>query len=291
MNSNNLLKYRNLLRNFVDAINPVLALAGLLGLPLFAPLNTWFVYLFFGFLLLPLLARETKKIRYSIRSFRIQYHDDLEIKKKNNDNHIDKLTLTGIAIWNAGSQRFTGNDIKNNPLIIKLTNGEEIIAVDVLDSPNNNPPKIDNTKEPSELLISFDNLAPNQGASIQIIHTGNTNSTIDVVDNNGNKNLKEFDIEKVNYSQSRASLSFNQTFKIALGSAIFATLVSFLLVYRLYWDWEQAGNFLYWLRIIGFCSYTFCGNFACILWVAEFLLNTRIARIPEQFHNFHNQAS
>jgi len=295
MRSNKLVKFNNDFLYIVQTINPVLAIAGLLSLPLVNnPLWSLIYVILVVLFVVQFLLRETKKIRYSIRSFSIQYHDALEIKK--DGQLIDKLTITGIAIWNAGTQKFTDNDINNNPLIIELANREEIIAVDVLDQPKKNNPTInrfnyDDKKEASKVHISFNYLAPNEGASIQIIHTGDTNSTINVVDSNGENNLNGFDIKKVNYSQSRASLSFNQTSKIALGSAIFATLVSFLLVWRLYLDWEQAGNLSYWLRIIGFSLYTFFGNLAFILFSAEWFVYGRRERIPKEFENFHNQAS
>ncbi|MCM0592201.1 MAG: hypothetical protein KA716_19160 [Gloeotrichia echinulata DEX184] len=300
MSSNKLVKFNNYFRDFVQTIDPVLGMLGILTFQVFAGLNNSFGAGFFVLLVIvQFAARPTKKIRYSFRSFSIKYHDALEIKKKIDDKSIAQLTLTGIAIWNAGTEKFTDNDINNNPLIIELANREEIIAVDVLDQPKKNNSTInrfnyDDKKEASKVHISFNNLAPNEGASIQIIHTGDTNSTINVVDSNGENNLNGFDIKKVNYSQSRASLSFNQRSKIAkiaLGSAFFATLVSFLLVYRLYWDWEQAGNWLYWVRIIGFSLYTFFGNLTFILFSAEWFVYGRRERIPKEFDNFHNQAS
>ncbi|MFK0732935.1 MAG: hypothetical protein ACIWVG_17585 [Gloeotrichia echinulata HAB0833] len=247
MSSKKLVKFNNDFLYIVQTISPVLAIAGVLSLP---PVNNPLVYFVYFILVVLLvvqfLAKETKKIRYSIRSFSIQYHDDLEIKKKDGQP-IDKLTLTGIAIWNAGTKKFTGNDINNNPLIIELVNTEEIIAVDVLDSPRKDQPKKDNTKKPSELLISFDYLDPNEGASIQIIHTGNTKSKISLLGDNAGDNLNGFDIKEVDYSQSRASLSFDQTRNIALVSASVATLISLILVFRLYWvetpDWRN------WLKL------------------------------------------
>ncbi|MBA3922441.1 MAG: hypothetical protein H0X31_12380 [Nostocaceae cyanobacterium] len=73
-------------------------------------------------------AKDPKRLCYTQRSVGITIKD-LQINGKS----YKELTLTQIAIWNAGSKKIDGDKIDaTKPLKIKLTSPDKIIDLDIL---------------------------------------------------------------------------------------------------------------------------------------------------------------
>jgi hypothetical protein len=167
-----------------------------------------------------------KKISYSTRSFRvvnlIDRDDLLEIYYEN--EKIEGLTLTGIAIWNSGNQPIIyQNDIDIvEGIKICLKSQGKILKFNLLDKQANG---FDCTKnEESELIIHFNLLNQDQGGSLQILHTGELDENLIELDGT----IAGGSIYRVPYSRSRANTPINQ---IALISSSVAAVANFFTVH------------------------------------------------------------
>lgn len=90
-------------------------------------------------------------------------------------NKVPKVTLSRIAIWNSGNQTLTGGQIVDgDPLCILTSEGSEILEASILKRTRqvNEFSCVRKDDVPNEALCRFDYLDPQDGALIQIIHTG-----------------------------------------------------------------------------------------------------------------------
>lgn len=88
---------------------------------------------------------------------------------------VPKVTLSRIAVWNSGNQTLTGDQIVDgDPLLIVTSEGSEILEASILKSTRqvNEFSCARVTDVPNEAYCRFDYLDPQDGALIQIIHTG-----------------------------------------------------------------------------------------------------------------------
>lgn len=96
---------------------------------------------------------------------------------------IKNLTITKIAFWNAGKD--TIDYIKDiapaNPLIIRVVEGCKILDAKILKQ--NNPVNrfsINISNDFCSALVKFDYIDKDEGAVIQVIHTGKSNADLDL---------------------------------------------------------------------------------------------------------------
>ena len=88
---------------------------------------------------------------------------------------VPKVTLSRIAVWNSGNQTLTGDQIVDgDPLRIVTSEGSEILEASILKRTRqvNEFSCVRVNDVPNGAFCRFDYLDPQDGALIQIIHTG-----------------------------------------------------------------------------------------------------------------------
>jgi hypothetical protein len=105
---------------------------------------------------------------------------DVEVKFPGYGPLVKALTVTKIAFWNAGTDTIKKQDVvKDDPISIQAKAGIVFLSASVSEivSPLN---KIDCKVSPDRSLvtITFEYLDYNQGAIIQVFHTGTSNADI-----------------------------------------------------------------------------------------------------------------
>lgn len=132
-----------------------------------------------------LKSRRLKIPCYSIRSINvvqdlISKFESLEIRYAG--DAIENLTVTKLAFWNWGKETINSSDIASaDPLLVRATEGYKILEAKVIyaNNPANQFSIIDH-EDKTAVSLNFDYLDKNEGAVIQIIHTGTTNDHIQV---------------------------------------------------------------------------------------------------------------
>jgi hypothetical protein len=126
-----------------------------------------------------------KRLRYLIRSTNIFTGIDhmvpnVEVKFPGYGPMIKALTVTKIVFWNSGSDTIKSGDIvTGDPLIVRATTGIVFLSAAVTDCFNPlNKVECIQSKDRTEVAITFEYLDQNQGAMIQIFHTGAGNADI-----------------------------------------------------------------------------------------------------------------
>jgi len=107
---------------------------------------------------------------------------DVEVKFPGYGQPITALTVTKIGFWNAGNETIKKQDVvKDGPIAIQGNQGIIFLSASVLESvcPHN---KIDCklSQDRSHVTITFEYLDHNQGANIQVFHTGTSIGEITV---------------------------------------------------------------------------------------------------------------
>lgn len=129
------------------------------------------------------LSRRIKQPYWTINSnnlisgFSGKVHN-LEIKYS--DRKIENLTISQIVFWNAGSQTIHRTDIAAaDPLKIVAANGIQLLDAKLLKA-NSEPSRFLVSKESSQTaaFLHFDFLDKNQGAVIQVVHTGTSSKDL-----------------------------------------------------------------------------------------------------------------
>jgi hypothetical protein len=90
-------------------------------------------------------------------------------------NKVPKVTLSRIAIWNIGNTTLTADQIVDgDPLLIVTSEGSEILEATILNCTRqvNEFSCVRVHDVPNQAFCRFDYLDPQDGALIQIIHTG-----------------------------------------------------------------------------------------------------------------------
>ncbi|MCZ7363103.1 MAG: hypothetical protein O8C58_07200, partial [Candidatus Methanoperedens sp.] len=101
---------------------------------------------------------------------------------------IENLTATKIAFWNAGNVTISSNDfaskkpftikvkeckiLRTEPYTVSVKTGYKILDVKKLYYNPINQVEIKCSKDKSQIKINFEYLAKNEGAIIQLLHTG-----------------------------------------------------------------------------------------------------------------------
>jgi len=136
-------------------------------------------------ILLYFKAKKTKSPRYAKRSMNIVRDlaskiESLELSYRG--KKIETATVTRVLFWNAGRETIHRADIAEaDPLIITTKEGCEILDARVTQMKK--PANLFNAVlgEGSKVRIGFDYIDKNEGAVIQLIHTGRSSDDIQVL--------------------------------------------------------------------------------------------------------------
>jgi len=147
------------------------------------------------------VSKRAKEPSWSIRSNNLiegygSKLSDLEIRYKS--QQVENLTISRVLFWNEGSETIDRNDIvAANPLRIEGLNNTRLIDTKVLSS--NNPSSrflCSLSDDKTHASLEFDYLDQDNGAVIQIFHTGTSSQDISVKgDIKGVKVLRQKDVE------------------------------------------------------------------------------------------------
>ena len=107
---------------------------------------------------------------------------DVEVKFPGYGSPLKALTVTKVALWNAGTETINRQDVvKDNPLSLRAKSGVVILSVSVLERTMVfNKLECGLNRERTEATITFDFLDHNDGALIQIFHSGTGNDDIEL---------------------------------------------------------------------------------------------------------------
>lgn len=96
---------------------------------------------------------------------------------------IRNLTVTRVAFWNAGSETINVQDVaKTDPLRIQVENGYEILDARVVYVKNKaNRFSVVQGEGSSNITVDFEYLDKDEGAVIQVLHTGMSNKDVDML--------------------------------------------------------------------------------------------------------------
>jgi len=105
---------------------------------------------------------------------------DLEVRFPGYGSPVKALTVTKVAFWNAGTETINRQDVvKDNPLSLRAKSGVVILSVSILERTMTfNKLECGLNRERTEATITFDYLDHNDGALIQIFHSGTGNDDI-----------------------------------------------------------------------------------------------------------------
>lgn len=145
----------------------------------------WFILSFFTFIGLPLsIYMHYRSIKKTINA--VLSSNELIVNKQpnysnikilyNNEN-VEKLTVTKLIFWNKTALPIRKSDIIDAAPLSIFTKDGKILDVSVLDG-ENTPNKIGaSLNSDNTVHVTFEHLNKKEGGIIQIIHTGNHNST------------------------------------------------------------------------------------------------------------------
>jgi len=120
-----------------------------------------------------------QKIAFVISSIQITGRNSRfpsELKIFYGNKEVENVTQSNIIIWNAGNSTIDGERIvSDDPLRLVTSQGSEILAAAIISTTsevNAFSGKV-RDKHPNEQILTFDFLDPNDGAFINLTHTGN----------------------------------------------------------------------------------------------------------------------
>lgn len=157
------------------ARNPWLALAGFLVTVFSLALAVIFY----------LRSRKRKLIRYAVRSTNmvkglVSKIESLEMLYKG--QRVEDLTVTRIAIWNAGEETINSDDVASgDPLCIRVGEGLKVLDEKILSIKNpTNQFAVERCPDQQGVVMKFDYLDSDEGAVIQIFHTGTSSDQVKI---------------------------------------------------------------------------------------------------------------
>ena len=121
-----------------------------------------------------------KEVLYTKVNVKISQNYNKEISdsvSKHKDKSVDNIIVTRYLLWNNSSQAIRQNDIApRDPLQFSVTSGYEILDAKIIYPKNSlNGFMLSDLKKAKNIIkLSFDFINENEGAIIQIIHTGQT---------------------------------------------------------------------------------------------------------------------
>ena len=124
------------------------------------------------------LQKRRKELSWSIeninliRGYSSLFDNKLEIRYAGNE--IENLTISRITLWNSGNETIDKQDVAI-PLFMAPAEDLTVLDVEILKASTiGNRFEVKRLTGSDALVVSFDYVDPNQGAVIQIIHTGTT---------------------------------------------------------------------------------------------------------------------
>lgn len=105
--------------------------------------------------------------------------NDIEVTYKG--EKVNALAVTNFVIWNSGNKLIEGSDIASAaPLCIQAIDGSKILSVKITDvvEPSNKFTISDCFVSDNMIHIAFDYVDSNEGAVIQVLHTGDADSLV-----------------------------------------------------------------------------------------------------------------
>jgi hypothetical protein len=163
--------------------------------------------------------KRTKICCYSIKSTKVIENLDSKfeniemyhLKSGSKDEKITDLTVTKILFWNDGKDTIRSTDIATaKPLRIKIKEGYNILDVKSSAKTDINLITVDPAGDGS-YLVNFEYIEKNDGAIIQILHTGKSNLDI------------EFEGKLIGCKLERRSLIINKKMVISLNLPLIRT--------------------------------------------------------------------
>lgn len=158
-------------------------------------------------------GKQIKKLKIELKSINLLKNSIENIKGLNIEflgNSIPNLTVTKLALWSDGNHSIYKKDIASaDPLSINALNNTSFLEVKIIYFKNKynliTTTLFENNKQ---VIINFDFLDYEDGAVIQILHTGSSSNDIEVSGTIiGGKIMKKFPIKK-NFS-SKLFLKFS----------------------------------------------------------------------------------
>lgn len=176
------------------------------------------------------LSRRTKKLSWAIRTTTLieGYGERLsKLSVLYDEKRVENLSISRLCIWNSGTETINCQDIaKANPLKIIPRSGEKILDVKILST--NNPSSLFTALlavDGSHSFITFDYLNKDQGAILQLVHTGTSSNDLLLLGDIKGANQ----INKWNLSKNVQSIKLlNRKFSINLSMLSFFTALASL---------------------------------------------------------------
>lgn len=127
-----------------------------------------------------------KQPRYSINSNNLITNFERKVDKLQifyDDQEIKNLTISNVLFWNAGRETINRDDIvQSEPIRIHLKDSKEILDKNIAAiTDSTNQFNVSLSKDRKNLILDFEYLDKNDGAAIQIFHTGNSSDDIEIL--------------------------------------------------------------------------------------------------------------
>jgi hypothetical protein len=143
-------------------------------------------------------AKREKLPRYSMRSFNFfqgltTHVPFLTIHFQGHGEPIATLTRTKIVLWNAGKETINKSDVVDiDPVRVKAAAGCTLLDAEVAYA--NNPAnqfEVNVNREKTQATVTFKYIDKNQGAVLQLFHTGPSHSSLEIAGSIKGASLKE----------------------------------------------------------------------------------------------------
>lgn len=141
-----------------------------------------------GIILLLIFYFKSKRIRkpkFFVWSFNLIKDASKKLKKLEviySKKKIENLTVTKIAFWNDGKETIRKDDIPQAaPLKIVINNKYKILEAEVIKRTNEENLVKVIKKNNKSIIVTFDYLDKGEGATIQVIHTGQSSEDINFI--------------------------------------------------------------------------------------------------------------
>lgn len=150
--------------------------------------------------------RRTKKPLYAKRSINLVNNLVSKIsglQMQYAGQQIENLTITQVALWNAGRETINSDDIaSSSPLTVRVKNGKSLLDANIIFTKNPaNKFAIVTAQKTSEVTIQFEYFDKDEGIILQLIHKGTSNKDIEI-----SGIIKGFGEIKREYMQDRIEL-------------------------------------------------------------------------------------
>ena len=105
----------------------------------------------------------------------IKYNFCSSNKEKCTLESLDRLTITRVLFWNGGREKIDKTDVDDNPITVKISNGNKILKTKLIHSSNK---KANLRLNPLTNTILFSFLDTGNGGVIEVVHTGASDEDI-----------------------------------------------------------------------------------------------------------------